>query len=248
MLNSDDLQWTATNLIALHRRLQEISRYSAEASQTRGAGECLSSLREEVEQARKTAQALLDRVTSRLLAGTRKIETAPGTPPIFRVMPPAASLGAEHFPGPAARIPVGELAFTAVPNGSAAIRNPKGKGKLILVVDDETEILERAATMLEEEDFRIILAKDGFEALQIYGQLSDKISLIILDFFLPVMDGDAVFDELKAINPAVQVVLSSGFAEQTKLGSMLARGLCGFIPKPYTSEKLIDQVRSIIAA
>ncbi|MBA3963200.1 MAG: response regulator [Chthoniobacterales bacterium] len=247
MLDSDDLKWTASNLIALHRRLQEVSRLSAQAGQAHGVGEDLRLLDKEVEQARKTAQALLDRITSRLLAGTRRIDTAPGTPPIFRVMPPA-SLGSTPVAGVEARIPVGELALAAVPDGGIVIRNPEGRGKLVLVVDDEPEILERAGLMLEEEGFRIILAKDGFEALQIYGQLSDKISLIILDFFLPVMDGDAVFDELKAINPNVQVVLSSGFAEQTKLGSMLARGLCGFIPKPYTSEKLIDQVRSIIAA
>ena len=57
-----------------------------------------------------------------------------------------------------------------------------------------------------------------------------------------------VNDELKALDPKVQIVLSSGFAEQTKLGSMLARGLCGFIPKPYTAEKLLDQVSLIIAA
>jgi CheY-like chemotaxis protein len=78
--------------------------------------------------------------------------------------------------------------------------------------------------------------------------MGKEISRIILDVFLPVMDGDAVFDELKALDPGVQVVLSSGFAEQTKLGSMLARGLCGFIPKPYTTQKLLEQVHSIIAA
>jgi two-component system cell cycle sensor histidine kinase/response regulator CckA len=65
---------------------------------------------------------------------------------------------------------------------------------------------------------------------------------------LPVMDGDAVFDELRALNPEVVVVLSSGFAEQSKLGNMLAQGLKGFIPKPYTSEKLLEQVRSILDA
>jgi DNA-binding NarL/FixJ family response regulator len=65
---------------------------------------------------------------------------------------------------------------------------------------------------------------------------------------LPVMDGDAVFDELKAIDPNVRVVLSSGFAEQAKIGSMLARGLHGFIPKPYTREKLIEQIRSVLDA
>jgi two-component system, cell cycle sensor histidine kinase and response regulator CckA len=89
--------------------------------------------------------------------------------------------------------------------------------------------------MLELEDYKVVVAKDGFEALRIYQRMGKEIALIILDFFLPVMDGDVVFDELKAINPNVHIVLSSGFAEQTKLGSMLARGLRGFIPKPYTT-------------
>jgi len=92
----------------------------------------------------------------------------------------------------------------------------------------------------------VVLAKDGFEALRIYEQMGKRIGLVILDFFLPVMDGDAVFDELKAINPNINVVFSSGFAEQSKLGSMLARGLRGFIPKPYMREKLLGQVGSII--
>jgi len=88
----------------------------------------------------------------------------------------------------------------------------------------------------------------GFEALRIYQQISKQIGLVILDFFLPVMDGDAVFDELRALNPDVVVVLSSGFAEQGKLGNMLALGLRGFIPKPYTREKLLEQVRSTLDA
>jgi len=92
----------------------------------------------------------------------------------------------------------------------------------------------------------VIVARDGFEALRIFQQIHDQIGLIILDFFLPVMDGDAVFEELKAINPRVNVVLSSGFAEQSKIGVMLAQGLRGFIPKPYTREKLLEQVQSAI--
>jgi len=79
-------------------------------------------------------------------------------------------------------------------------------------------------------------------------QIGKQIGLVILDFFLPVMDGDAVFDELRAVNPNVNVVLSSGFAEQDKIGAMLAQGLRGFIPKPYTREKLLAQVRSTLDA
>jgi len=128
------------------------------------------------------------------------------------------------------------------------VRNPKGNRELILLVDDELEISELAAEMLMEEGYRVILARDGFEALRIYQQISQQIGLVILDFFLPVMDGDAVFDELRVLNPQVNVVLSSGFAEQSKLGAMLAQGLRGFMPKPYTREKMLEQVRSTLDA
>lgn len=248
MLDHDDLKWTTVHLTDLNRRLQQISRFSEQAQQETGGSEYLERLAEEVELASKTSQALFDRITSRIMSGAARAAQFSPESPNFKVVPTASARVALQT-SVAKKIPVGEVAIAPEPtSGRTAIRNPTGRGELILVVDDEPEILERASSMLEGEDYRIVLAKDGFEALQIYRRMEKKISLIILDFFLPVMDGDAVFDELKAINPNVQVVLSSGFAEQTKLGSMLARGLCGFIPKPYTSEKLIDQVRSIIAA
>ncbi len=248
MLDHDDLKWTTANLTDLNRRLQQISRYSEQARQEQSGSAYLERLSKEVELASKISLALFDRITSRIMAGaTRGARPSPKSPSL-KVMP-AAPAGAKAQTSVANKIPVSEVAIDAAPTrGATATRNPAGRRELILVVDDEPVILERAGTILEEEDYRIVLAKDGFEAVQIYGKMKQEISLIILDFFLPVMDGDAVFDELKAINPNVQVVLSSGFAEQTKLGSMLARGLCGFIPKPYTGEKLIEQVRSVIAA
>ena len=128
------------------------------------------------------------------------------------------------------------------------VKNPTGEREYILFVDDEPEIADFASEILAGEGYRVIVARDGFEALRIFQQISHEIGLVILDFFLPVMDGDAVFEELKAINPAVNVVLSSGFAEQNKMGAMLAQGLRGFIPKPYTREKLLAQVRSTLDA
>ncbi|HSH40489.1 MAG TPA: response regulator, partial [Chthoniobacterales bacterium] len=120
--------------------------------------------------------------------------------------------------------------------------------ELILLVDDETEISELASEMLADEGYKVIVAKDGIEALKIYQRVGPHIGLVVLDFFLPIMEGDAVFDELRAINPSVNVVLSSGFAEQSKIGAMLSQGLRGFIPKPYTREKLLEQVRSTLDA
>jgi CheY-like chemotaxis protein len=256
MLDHEDLKWIATTSTELNSMLQQIARYADLARQHKGEYNYIEMLGERVEQASKTAQQLFDRVTSRILEGSTvksKAVPDPSRPPQFKVVRAPAEV-----PPPKTRLssrskPDGGESKKAAAKGPAVapeiqVLNPKGTRELILLVDDEAEISELAATMLTDEGYRVILARDGFEALKIYQQIGKQIGLVILDFFLPVMDGDAVFDELRAINPEVVVVLSSGFAEQSRLGNMLARGLKGFIPKPYTAEKLLEQVRSTIDA
>ena len=128
------------------------------------------------------------------------------------------------------------------------IHNPAGSRELILIVDDEEFITMLAQQVLTDEGYRVATAKNGFQAIDIYRKLKDEVALVILDFMMPVMDGADVFAELQAINPHVPVVLSSGFAEQDRLRGMLARGLRGFIPKPYTQAKLLDQIRQTLDA
>ncbi len=227
MLDHEDLKWIATTSTELNSMLQQISRYADLARQHKGEYNYIDVLGERVELATKSAQALFDRVTSSILS--RSVTQMPATksaparqgPIPFTVVPSAKRLRRR---GQRDDRPV----VAAESGRSPRLRrwrkwrfkscNPQGERELILVVDDEVEVMELASDMLTQEGYRVILARDGFEALKIYRRLGKKIGLVILDFFLPVMDGDAVFDELRAINPAVNVVLSSGFAEQTKLG------------------------------
>jgi len=130
--------------------------------------------------------------------------------------------------------------------GDVKVSNPGGSKELVMIVDDEAFVTLLAQRVLTDDGYRVITARDGFECLNIYKRLKDKISLIIMDFTMPIMDGAEVFDELRLINPRVCVVLSSGFTEQEKLRGMLAKGLRGFIPKPYTQQKLLLQVRSTL--
>jgi CheY-like chemotaxis protein len=132
--------------------------------------------------------------------------------------------------------------------GDIRIANPNGARELVLIVDDEEFVTMIAQRVMTDEGYRVVTAKDGFQAIDIYRQLKDEIMLVILDFTMPVMDGADVFRELQLINPKVPVVLSSGFAEQEPLRNMLSRGLRGFIPKPYTQQKLLTQVRSTLDA
>ncbi|MEA3208384.1 MAG: two-component system, cell cycle sensor histidine kinase and response regulator CckA [Chthoniobacter sp.] len=128
------------------------------------------------------------------------------------------------------------------------VHNPMGNRELVMIVDDEDFVTLLAQRVLTDEGYRVVTARDGFQAIETYRKLKDQIALIILDFTMPVMDGSDVFAELLLINPQVPVVLSSGFAEQERLRSMLARGLRGFMPKPYTQQKLLTQIRSTLDA
>jgi CheY-like chemotaxis protein len=264
MLDQEDLKWIATTSTELNSMLQQISRYSDLARQHKGEHNYIEMLGERVELASKKTQELFDRITSKILAGSspagRPAASAPPAP--FSVLPspvgapsgePLRSLPRPPAPrptvvaAPAAAAKPAKKKLAPIPP-DIPILNAKGNRELILLVDDETEIAELASEMLGEEGYKVVLAKDGFEALRIYQQIGGHIGLVVLDFFLPVMDGDAVFDELRALNPDINVVLSSGFAEQSKIGAMLAQGLRGFIPKPYTREKLLEQVRSTLDA
>lgn len=158
----------------------------------------------------------------------------------------AATPTIARFPGP--RAPGATETIHERGESSLQIANPHGPRELILIVDDEDFVTLLAQRVLTDEGYRVITAKDGLQALEIYKKLSDEIRLIILDFTMPIMDGAEVFNELRMMNPRVAVVLSSGFTEQDKLRWMLAKGLRGFIPKPYTQQKLLLQVRSVLDA
>jgi CheY-like chemotaxis protein len=270
MLDQEDLKWIATASTELNSILQQVSRYCDLARRHKGEHNYIDLLGERVELATKTTQGLFDRVTSKILAGSIGKATPPSPPsapsglPAFTVMPSPVRSVVHTISGthvdeklemPRATIPDhanGARKESAVitsnfPSG-INVKNPKGNREYLLLIEDETEVADLAAEMLAEEGYKVILAREGFEALKIYEKMGQQIGLVILDFFLPVMDGDAVFDELRILNPNVNVVLSSGFAEQSKIAAMLAQGLRGFIPKPYTREKLLEQVRSTLDA
>jgi CheY-like chemotaxis protein len=239
MLHRDDLKWIAKTSTELNGVLQQIARYADLAKRQKGDHDCIDQLNQQVEIATQAAQALLNRVMSMILENTSGKTLSPSVPGATSSAP-AGGLAGEAEESTEARAPG--------ISPQIAILNPDGARELVLIVDDEPEIAEFASTILAKEGYKVIVARDGFEALKIFQRIHREIGLIILDFFLPVMDGDAVFEELKAINPDVDVVLSSGFAEQNKIGAMLAQGLRGFIPKPYTPEKLLEQVRSTLDA
>ncbi|MGF1656907.1 MAG: response regulator [Verrucomicrobiales bacterium] len=153
---------------------------------------------------------------------------------------PPSEIPPEYFAA-AADVKKGNVDFSGVP-----IVNPDGNRELIMVVDDEVHVSRLIQMMLTEADYKVVVAPDGFSAIQIYRKIHTAVDLVLLDFSMPIMDGGDVFEELRLVNPRVAVLLSSGFPQEAKLSKMLAKGLRGFMPKPYTKEKLLTQIRSAL--
>jgi two-component system cell cycle sensor histidine kinase/response regulator CckA len=121
----------------------------------------------------------------------------------------------------------------------------KGSGT-ILLVDDEADVLNVGKDLLEAMGFRVLTAADGREAVEIYEGHCDEIDLVLLDMVMPRMGGGEAYDRLKAINPAVRVLLSSGFSIDGEAGKIMQRGCDGFIQKPFTLGILQEKMKEIL--
>jgi len=121
----------------------------------------------------------------------------------------------------------------------------KGRG-CILVVDDEEVMRVTAAAILEELGYRVEMAGNGQEAVTVFRQKSREIDLVLLDMVMPVMNGRDCFAALRRIDPAVPVVVSSGFTREEDLKEMKLEGLNGFIRKPYLSSSLSRIIHDVL--
>lgn len=116
----------------------------------------------------------------------------------------------------------------------------------ILIVDDESLILNVGKDLLEALGYRVLTAHNGMTAIDIYKQSQEVIDLVILDMVMPEMNGGEVFDKLKEINHDIRVLLSSGYSINGQASKIISRGCVGFIQKPFTMREIATQLRKIL--
>ncbi|MEN6624567.1 MAG: response regulator, partial [Smithella sp.] len=116
----------------------------------------------------------------------------------------------------------------------------------ILLVDDETTIIDVCNEMLSNLGYNILTAGNGHDALELYKKNKDKIDLVILDMIMPGFSGSETFYSLKSINPEVQVMLSTGYIISEQIKTLMSQGCRGFIQKPFRMEELSEKIREVL--
>ncbi len=116
----------------------------------------------------------------------------------------------------------------------------------VLLVDDEEIIREVGQSLLEGMGYRVFLAEDGEQALEVYSRCRKQIALIILDMLMPRMGGKETLVRLKEKYPDVRVLISSGFHQEGTLYELEKLGAVGFLQKPYLRQELCQAVAKAI--
>lgn len=118
-----------------------------------------------------------------------------------------------------------------------------GNNELILVVDDEIFVRETTLASLEELNYRVLIAGDGIQALSLYAEYKDDISLVLMDIQMPSLDGFQAIRILQRMNPCVKIIVITGLASNQRTLEENQINVQGFLLKPYTIEELLKAIK-----
>ncbi len=115
-----------------------------------------------------------------------------------------------------------------------------------MLVEDETQLLVVAKDMLSTLGFTVLEAVNGREALELYQQNAARMTLVVTDIGMPVMDGYELFRKLKALKPALPIIISSGFGDSEVTSRIPQEEIAGMFSKPYRFNQLREVLKSVI--
>ena len=134
----------------------------------------------------------------------------------------------------------------AAPGSGGSPAPLQGGAETILVVDDEAMFRDQCSVFLRHRGYRVLLAADGQEAERIYARAAPRVDLVLLDCVMPRLSGRETFERLQAVDPNVRVLFCSGYAAEHVIDEFHAKGVLGFIAKPYRADELTRAVRAAL--
>ena len=143
-------------------------------------------------------------------------------------------------------LPVCETTHTEMEKDVGAL--PRGRGELVIVVDDEHSMREIAKLTLEDQNYRVLLASDGAEAISVYLQNRDEVALVITDIMMPMMNGRAMIHALHKFNPDLPIVAFSAAEPSDPLVGSLDEEKVKLLRKPATPHQLLTAAAEALAA
>lgn len=119
-----------------------------------------------------------------------------------------------------------------------------GQGEWILIVDDDMAVQQSTRSLLENHGYMVLATHSGNKAIKLCAQHPTDIKLVILDVMMPDMNGIALIQKLRRLDPQVKIMAMSGLP--VNRDPALSAGANAFLPKPYTLETLLQTIHGLI--
>src|SRR5437867_12994315 len=117
----------------------------------------------------------------------------------------------------------------------------------VLAIDDNTDFLQLLKDMLEPCGYEVHTAVNPVKALEAFQREREKFDLILLDYYMPQLDGAKTFEWLRKMNPTVKVIVCSG-AEELRLRQIQTQHkIDAYIHKPFRVKEALDVIQRVIA-
>ena len=117
--------------------------------------------------------------------------------------------------------------------------------KTILVVEDDEELRILTAEILENIGYRVVMAADGQEAMDVYTNSEQNIDLVFSDMIMPKLSGTELFTKLQTINPSIKFILTSGY-NLGELQESMHEEISALLMKPYTPKQIADLITEVL--
>ncbi len=160
--------------------------------------------------------------------GFMKVDSEPGKGSTFRVFIPATNSAAGK-PQKPEHPPIS-----------------RGRGEVLLVVDDEPEILEIICSILQQNGWNTLPASDGVEGVASFLMHSGEIRGVLTDMVMPNMDGLGLIRSVRKLAPELPILVASGFSTEESRGELEELGVNLFLRKPFSARQLVTSVVSLL--
>ena len=126
------------------------------------------------------------------------------------------------------------------------IRNLKGSGEKILIVEDEQEVLKIAVKALLRNGYNVYNASNAEDAIKIFKKENCDFELLFSDVVLPNKNGIQLVDELHKYNPKLKIVLCSGYTDHKAQWPLIKERGYKFLQKPYLLSELLQVIKEAV--
>lgn len=116
----------------------------------------------------------------------------------------------------------------------------------VLAIDDDEDFCQVVKDLLEDHGYAITSVANPVKALELYMRHKDKFDLVILDYYMPGLDGGKTFEWLRKLSPELKVILCSG-AEELRLRQLMVKHkLNGYIHKPFRLDEALYTIKQVM--